>query len=487
MTELHYLSATEALRLFRSRQLSPVELTQALIARAELVEPAVNAFAERMFEQALHAAAEAERRYALGGEEPRPLEGLPVSVKEEQDIAGHAITEGTLLTRSRRAMTTAVLPARIQAAGGILHARTTTSEFCCMPMSHTLRWGVTRNPWNLQASAGGSSGGSAASLASGTSMLSTGSDIGGSIRAPASFTGVVGFKPPHGRNPAPAPMRLDTYYHQGPLARTVADCALLQNTVVGPDPRDVRSLRPIVRIPERLAGVRGLRVAFSDAPGDFPVDPEIRALTRAAAEALRSEGAVVEEVDLAWRLNDVKRAMGAHFGDSLAARILALAEERPDSITPYTLAFARKSADLSRRVGVDEGRMLEADLYDRLGDVLERFDALILPTMGALAFAAGEDYVDTPLVVDGIELDDFSDASLTSVFNICSACPVLSVPSGLASNGVPTGVQVVGRTYDDVTAFRVAQAVERVRGATFAGQRTPTLPSLPTPQADEGL
>lgn len=463
MTELHYLSATEALNLFRSRQLSPVDLMQALIARAELVEPVINAFAERMFEHALDAAAEAERSYARGGVEARPLEGLPVAMKEEHSIAGHANTEGTLLRPPRTATTTDVLPTRVREAGGILHARTTTSEFCCMPMSHSLRWGVTRNPWNPEASAGGSSGGSAASLASGTSVLASGTDIGGSIRTPAAFNGLVGFKPPHGRNPAPAPLDLDTFYHQGPLARTVADCALLQNSITG----------PVARIPERLEGVRGLKVAYCEAPGDFPVDPEIRAATRATAHDLRAEGATVREVRLPWRLSDVKRAIAAHSGARDALKILELARLQPGKITPYTHAFASRGSEMARQVSADEGRRSAAAIRDPLSDVLDRFDVVIMPTVGAIAFAAGEDYTDTKLVVDGTELEHFADASLTPMFNICSSHPVVAVPSGWASNGVPTSVQVIGRAYDDVTAFSVAAAVERVRGAGFADGRTP--------------
>lgn len=228
---------------------------RAVVERAERVEPDVNAFAEQMFEQALRAATVAEKQYAPGGW-PRPLEGLPIAAKEEQPLAGHPVTDGTLLRPPRAARGTAIGLSRIQAAGGILHARTTTSEFCCMPLSHTRRWGTTRNPWNLQTAAGGSSGGSGAALAAGTAFLATGSDIGGSLRAPASFTGVVGFKPPHGRNPVLPPAELDTCYHHGPMARTVADCTLLQNVMAGEDPR---SRLPPVRI--EVGDVRGLRVA----------------------------------------------------------------------------------------------------------------------------------------------------------------------------------------------------------------------------------
>ncbi|WP_245633721.1 amidase [Amycolatopsis jejuensis] len=440
---------------------------RAVIERAERTEPEVNAFADRMFERAMEAAVLAEKRYRPGGQ-PRPLEGIPVAAKEEQQLVGHPVTDGTLLREPHLAQETAVGLSRIQAAGGILHARTTTSEFCCMPLSHTRRWGITRNPWNLETSAGGSSGGSGAALASGATMLATGSDIGGSLRAPASFAGVVSFKPPHGRIPVLPPAGLDTYFHHGPMARTVTDCALLQNVMSGEDSRDLHSRLPRVEIPAQLAGITSLRVAFCPIPGDFPVDPEVAANTRAVARALESAGATVTEIDLDWTLDLIKQALWAHFGTGLAAEVLELARRNPDVITPYCLEFARKGTV------VDEGtgRAAESAIRERLAAVFTRFDTLIVPTIGATAFAAGEDYVDTPLVVNGVALEHFSDASLTPAFNVSSENPVLAVPSGWACNGVPTGVQVVARKYDDVTAFRVAAAIEQ---ELHSGQKFPQL------------
>jgi Asp-tRNA(Asn)/Glu-tRNA(Gln) amidotransferase A subunit family amidase len=476
MTSLHYLSATEALRLFRTRRLSPVELMRAVIERANQVEPEVNAFAERMFDEALGAATAAEKRYARGGN-PRALEGLPVAAKEELPLAGHPATEGTLLRAPLPARRTSLMLHRVQAAGGILHARTTTSEFCCMPMGHTRRWGVTRNPWNLRTSPGGSSGGSAASLAAGTATLATGTDIGGSLRTPASFTGVVAFKPPHGRNPIHPPVGLDPYQHHGPMARTVADCVLLQNVTAGWSPEDPAALRASARIPAELTGVEGMRIAFATSPGDFPVDPEVRANTRSAVVALSASGAVVDEVDIAWRLDDIKRALWAHFGTGKSTEILELHRQQPGLITPYTLDFALNGVAAAAQVNAATGHALELAVQKQLDRILDRYDALVLPTVGATCFGAGEDYVDTKLVVAGKELDHFSDASLTPAFNICSAHPVVAVPSGWASNEVPTGVQVVAGKWADVTAFRVAAAIESGVRAGLAGNRRPQLRS----------
>ncbi|MGD2142850.1 MAG: amidase family protein [Anaerolineae bacterium] len=461
--DLAYMAAVEALKLFRSRKLSPVELVSAVVERAAMVEPKINAFAEEMFEQALEQARRAESRY--GGREPSPrlLEGIPVAVKEEQPIAGRSWEEGSLLSKGNVADVTHPVVERIVAAGGIIHARTTAPEFSCAGFTHSLLWGVTRNPWNLDCSPGGSSGGSGAALAAGTATLATGSDIGGSIRIPASFCGIVGYKPPYGRVPALPPFNLDHYCHDGPMARTVADCALLENVLVGPHPIDAVSLRPAVRIPEQLEGIEGFKIALSIHLGDYPVAAEVVNNTLAAADALRQAGAVIEDVELAWKRADVMRATWAHFGAIFAPVVRHEAGDRHDLLAPYTRAFLEQAETASRETDYVDGLVIEGDIYAELGSLLERFDALLCPTVGISALRAGEDYVGTVPVVDGEALDDYLETALTPPFNIASRCPVAAVPSGRASNGVPTGVQIVAPTYDDVRAFQVAAALERVR------------------------
>jgi aspartyl-tRNA(Asn)/glutamyl-tRNA(Gln) amidotransferase subunit A len=461
--ELVYLPAVEALHLFRSRQVSPVELMTAIIERAEVVELRINAFAERLFEEALAQAREAEDRYAGHGPPPRALEGLPVAVKEEQPITGRTLSEGSLLYQGHIAKVTHPVVERIVNAGGIVHARTTTPEFSCAGFTHSKLWGVTRNPWNLDYTPGGSSGGSAAALAAGTAALATGSDIGGSIRIPASFSGVVGFKPPYGRVPALPPWNLDHYCHDGPLTRTVADCVLLQNVIAGPHPNDVVSLRPALQIPLELGGIRDWKIALSMHLGDYPVDPEVMANTQAAAEALRDAGAVVEEVPLNWKRAEIVRASWAHYGAIFGAAIGSGVEDQWELLMPYTRAFIERALSAAQEGGYVEGLEIEGRVYAELGPLLERYDALICPTIAVPGLLAGDDYVGTEVVVEGVVLDDYFDALMTIPFNIASRCPVLAVPSGLASSGLPTGLQIVGPTYDDERVFRVAAALERVR------------------------
>ena len=275
--DLHYLTASEALALFRARELSPVELMQATIDRIEAVDGEVNALPVRFFDEALEGARRAEARYAGRGGRPRSLEGLPVAVKDEVEVAGQPCTEGSLILKDNIAEHTAACIQRIIDAGGIIHARSATPEFCCAVITDSRIWGVTRNPWNLAYSPGGSSGGSGAALAAGMATLASGSDIGGSIRIPASFCGVVGFKPPYGRVPQAPPFNLDHYCHDGPMARTVEDCRLLENVMAGPHREDIVSLRPKLTIPPPSSGVEGWKIALNADMGGFEVDDEVRA------------------------------------------------------------------------------------------------------------------------------------------------------------------------------------------------------------------
>jgi aspartyl-tRNA(Asn)/glutamyl-tRNA(Gln) amidotransferase subunit A len=474
MDDLCYVSATEARRLYRSRDLSPVDVMRALIDRAESVEPSINAFAETHFEAALEQARKAEAVYASPDAEPRPLEGIAVAVKEEAPIEGQKNTLGSLTLKDAVADHTAVFVQRILDAGGIVHARTTTPEFSCAPVTWTRLWGVTRNPWNLDFAPGGSSGGSGASLAAGSTTLATGSDIGGSIRMPASMCGVVGFKPPYGRVPEVEIFNLDHYCHEGPLARTVDDAALLENVIAGPHPSDIASLRPKLVIPDEQPGIKGLRLAFSPDLGCYAVDEDVARNMSSAVERLRDAGAIVEEVALPWDHASLGRAARIHFGMIFAPSLRQLYERSGELFTSYAQRFYQESEEVRKDEFVD-GLLLEAKIYAPLGEILERYDALVCPTFPLPALPA--EYDNEPTVINGVPTRDWVDVLMTVPFNVCSRCPVLSVPSGRASNGVPTGMSVVGRTYDDLTVFQVGRAFEGVQPWLDAPERRPRLGS----------
>ncbi|MEM8843369.1 MAG: amidase, partial [Pseudomonadota bacterium] len=318
--DLLYLTATEALGRFADKSLSPVELMEAQITRAEATAETVNAFTYTHFDEALEAARAAEARWVKGA--PMGcLDGLAVGIKDESYIAGKPTSIGSLITKDVVAETTSTNNARIMAEGGIVHARTATPEFCCAGVTWSRAWGVTRNPWSLDHTPGGSSGGSAASLALGTSALATGSDIGGSIRIPASCCGLVGYKPPYGRNPDDAPFNLDFYCHTGPMARSVSDTILLQNIMCGPDLLDIASLYPKLTLPSSYPGIDGWRVALSMDLGSFTVSEEVRRNTQAAAQMFRDLGAEVVEIEIGWG-DEIQTACMAYlthlFGGALA-------------------------------------------------------------------------------------------------------------------------------------------------------------------------
>ena len=462
MTEPWELTATEALARMRTKELSPVELLASVRARAEAVEPTVNALTEQLAEPADDAARESETRFQRG-EGIRPLEGLPIALKEEMPVAGWRMRYGSLAV-DEVAEHTAPVPERIFAAGAVVHARTTTPEFSCAGYTHSKLWGITRNPWNRDVAVGGSSGGSGASLASGTSMLASGSDIGGSIRIPASINGVVGFKAPHGRVPTYPPFNLDRYCHDGAMARTIADAALFQNVLAGPHALDMTSLRPKVEIPSSLEGIEGVRIALSIDLGSWEIDEDVAANTRAAAEALEAAGAIVEEVKLPWSLDRLMSAARRHFAAIFGTYIAEVCDAAPDVVTDYAMAWADDVRSLIGEPGAFlDGLDMEGELWTPLGEVYETYEALICPTWAVAGIPAGDSLIGQ-LFEDGGPNDRQFTCFMTTPFNVFSACPVLAVPSGVApSNGVPTGIQIVGRTYDDVTAFRIGAALERVR------------------------
>ena len=455
--DLHYMNASAALALFEQKKLSPVEYMQAVIDRAENVNGKINALTQTFYEQALAKARAAEDKYARGAR-TRALEGLPLAVKDEAHIKGLPATAGCTVHKDVVATDTAYIVERSFNAGAILHMRTTTPEFSCAGVCHTKLWGVTRNPWNCDFTPGGSSGGTGAVLAAGMSPLGTGSDIGGSIRIPASASGVVGFKPPYGRNPQGGMFSLDFYCHEGPMARSVADCARLQNVMAGPHPRDIASLKPKLRLPLEYRPVKGMKIAWSMDLGYFEVDPQVRTNTANALQKLADAGAVVEEVDIGWTPS-VFTAASNYLGHLMGATIAPMMRRHRDELTNYARAFGEKAGTTTAADFADSYEVA-SEMYDTFGPMMQKYDAFICPTLAIPAVPAAHDSSRDQVHINGVEVDPFLGWAMTYPFNILSRCPVLSVPSGRADNDVPTGVQIVGRTYDDATVFRVGHAIE---------------------------
>ena len=462
--DLCYLSADAAIAAFKAKTLSPVELMTAVIAQAEKVKDSLNHFTYTHFDEAMDQARASEARYAKGAP-LGSLDGLPVGIKDESYIKGKPTSNGSLIMKDFVAEETSTGNARIMAEGGIVHARTATPEFSCAGVTWSKLWGVTRNPWNPAMTPGGSSGGTASSLAAGTSTVATGSDIGGSIRIPASTCGLVGYKPPYGRNSDDPPFNLDFYCHTGPLARTVKDTIRLQNVMCGPSPTDIASLKPKLVLPSDYAPIKGWKIAYSPDLGSFEVDPEVRKNTEAALQVFRDLGATVEEVDLGWGANVPEACMG-YLNHLFGGYLSTLLAEHGDEMTSYCRHMCEQAMGSSAQ---DFVATLEVagQMYNTLGPILEQYNVLICPTTGLPAVPAGFDPANDEVRINGKVVEPNLGWVMTTPFNAMSRCPVLSVPSGHAANGVPTGIQIVGRTYEDADVFQAALAYETALGGWF--------------------
>lgn len=467
--DLCYMPATDALRQFKAKKLSPVELMAATIARAEATKKKINCLTYTYFDEAMDYARKAEAKYARGAR-VGALEGLPIGIKDESYIKGKPTSMGSLIMKDFMGPHTSPMNERIMKAGGIVHARTATPEFSCAGYTWSRLWGVTRNPWNPKFTPGGSSGGTAASLASGTSSIATGSDIGGSIRIPASTCGLVGFKPPYGRNPDDPPFNLDFYCHTGPLARTVGDAILLQNVMSGPSPLDISTLRPKLTLPTTYKPIKGWKIAFSMDLGFYEVDRQVQKNTLAALEVFRSLGATVEEVDLGWT-HEVLDAGMTYLRHLFGASLSRLLKSNGKDMTTYARHFAREG---QKSKAVDFVGTLDVanKMYATLGPMLEKYDVLVCPTTALAAVPADFDQSQDTVKINGRIVNSFLGWVMTVPFNMMSRCPVLSVPSGRAKNGVPTGIQIVGRTYCDADVFQAAMAYETAQGQWFRNTET---------------
>lgn len=455
--DLCFMSATEAAARFRARTLSPVELLEAIIKRAESIAETINPFTDCYFDEARSRARESEALFLKQNVDTRSLEGIPLAVKDMCDIAGKRTTNCSLIDSENIPSETTPYVQRLIQAGANVFARTTAPEFGWLFTTQSRMWGVTHNPWKIGISPGGSSGGSAAALASGATTLSTGSDTTGSIRQPASQCGVVGYQAPYGRFPMVGGSSFNGYSNPGPMTRTVADCALMANIMSGPDHRDHNSLNEKMIIPKSSSDLSGIRIATSLDLGFYEVCDDVLRETRLTLDALRAAGAVVEEVDVEWAEELVELALGSqeflfagYLNESLA--------EHGDLVSDYVLQLAETansySGDDYRRSMTTAGEVWR----DHLGPLFQGYHAFVTPTTTYPDIPATGWQKDT-VMVNGKQVTD-TQTSMAVLWNMFNRCPVLAVPSGMTNSGLPTGVQIVGRPYDDPTAFRIAAALE---------------------------
>lgn len=459
MTELVYLDAVEISSLYRTKQLSPYELMSAVIERSEKVNPSINALSSINYEQALQKSKQLEKDF-FEGNSLGALAGIPIVAKEKHVINGETISHGLNLKQDPIATESHVIIDRILNAGGIIHSRATTPEFSCATFTQSTRWGITRNPFNLSYSPGGSSGGSAAALAAGMATLATASDIGGSTRLPASFTATVGYKPPYGKVPGMGVLAVDHYRSDGPLARSIRDVALLSNIISGQAFSDHASCGSSLDIPLSYSGdLTGKKIALCIRLGNFEVAPDIENNTRKIANLLKDAGAIVEEIELPWTSQEIMHIAAIHYSNILIPGLkesLAQAETYAD----YIDQFIKDMNKLSLGCDYYDGLKKEYIFQQQLMFVFEKFDALICPVSAIEGLEAGQTYLEGIKMHNGQNLDHYWQAHMAVPFNIANRVPVLSVPSGMATCGIPTGVQIVGKPWDEKSVFEIGAAIE---------------------------
>ena len=399
---------------------------------------------------------------------------MAVVIKDYHDLKGEITTYGSRLFENHRPKKNLAYVDRLIKAGAIIIARSTTPEFAFLGVTHSDLWGVTRNPWNLDMTPGGSSGGAGAALAAGMTTLANGSDIGGSIRVPASCSGVFGLKPSHGRVPTGGALGLDPFLAYGPLTRTVGESALMLNVMAGAHRDDPLAVPGKLRLPLDPAGIKGWKIALSMDLGYFDLDPEVAANTLEAAQALRDAGAIVEEVDIGWR-EDVFKAGAAHY-------TIFSGYDHPDPMAPEEQALLTAagrdypaSMRRARRQEFDESERFRAAMYADMARVFRRYKVLITPTTTVPSIPADMPVGGVDLLINGKPVDPVWAWCLSYPFNMLGHLPSASAPSGQSTMGVPSGLQIVGRAFDEASVFRVSTALERQMPWMDCAERRPVL------------
>lgn len=457
MDDLIYTSALELAARIRDKQLSPVEVVQGSIDRIEALNPVLNCFCFTYFEEALELAREAERA-VVEGEALGLLHGVPIAIKDVTPTKGKRTTRGSKMYEHWVPDHDAVMVQRLPGAGAIMVGKTTTPEFAYDSFTQSPLWGVTKNPWNPERTPGGSSGGSGAAVSSGCVALAEGSDMGGSIRIPASFCGLLGLKPSLGRIPMDIlPTVFDNISHFGPLARTVSDAALFMNVAAGPYERDMMSLPDKLDFPTGLADdITGKNIALSIDLGYYAVDTEVESAVRSAAGALMECGANVVEVDLSWgrHINDAWFDLWGVYLDVCFTKDL---ERWRDRMDPNVVALIEHGRSLSA-VELKCGEVIRTEQWHELCRIFDKYDALICPTTAHPAPRHG--------MSDSDFQDDTGDGryhglDMTCPFNFVSQCPVVSVPVGFSAEKLPIGMQIVGHRFDDLTVMQMAGVLEQ--------------------------
>jgi aspartyl-tRNA(Asn)/glutamyl-tRNA(Gln) amidotransferase subunit A len=459
MSEIYWMSAVELLSAYKKKKLSPVEVVKELLARIDHINPKLNAIVTRTDDLALSAARESEKAFQKGN--PRPLEGVPIPIKDNVFTKGVRTTFGSKLYQNFIPGGDAVLVERLKKAGAIILGKTNMPEFGLVGITDNPVFGKTVNPWNLKMTSGGSSGGAAAAVAAGLCPIAHGNDGGGSIRIPSSFCGVFGLKPSFGRVPIyPHLPGWETLNHEGSLTRTVEDNALMLDVMAGPSIFDQASLPQYPgKFQKDVKGdIKGLRVAFtSDLGGGFPVDSQVLEISRKAAFSFKELGCTVEEIKPGW-INMEPDFLVTLLSETLTAHENELDKYKEVVFPPYIpfldFAPAYSNRDVVR-VQFDRYK-----LNEQVSQTFEKYDLVMTPTLATAAFEAGDNGPLAPAKVSGIDATPSSWVCFTYPFNFTGQ-PAASIPCGFNSEGLPIGLQIVGRRLDEASVLRAAAAFEK--------------------------
>jgi Asp-tRNA(Asn)/Glu-tRNA(Gln) amidotransferase A subunit family amidase len=451
----------------RARQLSPLELIDAVLDRAEATQDSIHAFITLDPDRA-RAAARAAEDAVMRGDVLGPLHGLPVSIKDLEPTAGLRTTYGSRFFEDNVPDFDGAVSGRVRQAGGVIFGKTNTPHYGHKDLCDNLIGPPARNPWALDRTTGASSGGAAAAVAAGIGGLAHGSDGAGSIRIPASFCGVFGLKPTFGRVPYwPNPDFWAARSHNGPITRTVRDAALLLGVMAGTDARDPMSLPlPAEDFLAACEGdLRGLRIGWSADFGYAAVDPEVRRLTEAAARRFAELGSAPEDVKPDWA--DPKGWAEVLWDASMAGRLGERAREHPDWIEPSLMAQIEHGSRVSGRE-LAQAQVARTTFYEQARGFMAPLDLLLTPQMPAPAFSVDG----WPAEIDGQPMRTlFDHLPFTYPFNL-TGWPAASVPCGFTASGLPVGLQIVAKPRQDTLVLRAAAAFEALQPWA---DRTPSL------------
>jgi amidase len=455
--ELCFKTATELAQLILHREVSVREVVAAHLEQIERLNPTVNAICTLVAEPAMEQARQADAALAKGLT-PGPLHGLPIAIKDLVETKGILTTRGSLIYKDFVPEQDALSVERLKAAGAIVIGKTNTPEFGAGSQTFNPIFGATRNPYDLTRTCGGSSGGGAVALACGMIPIADGSDVGGSVRNPPSFCNVVGLRPSPGRIPSyPNDQPWDSLAVYGPMARTVRDAALLLSVMAGPDPRDPISISEDAG---RFRGsldrdFRGCRIAWSRDLGQFPVQPAVIDAIEAALPAFAALGCTVEEAHPefsgAAQVFQVLRAQSFAFAHGREL------DEHPDLMKETVIWNTKQGLKLSA-LEVAQAQAARGALFHRVREFLERYDFLLLPVSQVTPFPIEVEWVRE---INGVEMKTYIDWMKSCSFITLTAHPAMSVPCGFTADGLPVGVQIVGRYRREIEVLQFAHAFEQ--------------------------